>query len=440
VNRAGPLDSGRRRPRVAFVLRDIFAPSVTFVIHQITGLIERGYEVEIYCDKLPHAEVPHGDITKYRLRERTHFWPKTALEGGAYALSRIPALTASGQLSPLIRALEFVPKAPGFALRSLGKAAALLSGSKHDAIICHFGNQALQVQALRDLGATDARLLAFFHGVDLSSWLRNKPCDVYKPLFDRADLLLPISERWKNKLVELGCNQNKIEVMHMGVRLERFTNHSRQNRDDKLHIFSAARLVPKKGIDVALRSLHALGAANRKLHYHIIGDGPERAALQHQARALQLSHCVSFHGWQTQEQLLKLHAGFDVCLVPSRTAPNGDEEGIPVVLMEALAASMPVISTRHSGIPELVRHGETGLLAEEGDAESLASCIHHALTHQSELSRLGVAGRALVAREFNAATLADDLARTLERVLATQPVQALARRAPLRPIFGDLAP
>jgi colanic acid/amylovoran biosynthesis glycosyltransferase len=409
-------------------LRDIFAPSVTFVIHQVTGLIERGYEVEIYCDRLPHDEVPHGDVTSYGLRERTHFWPKSALAGGTYTLRRLPALAMSGKVLPLIRALTTLPKSPGFALRSMGKAAALLSGNQHDAIICHFGNQALQVQTLRDLGATNARLLAFFHGVDLSSWLRNKPRDVYEPLFERADLLLPISERWKNKLVELGCSPRKIQVMHMGVRLERFVAHNREHDNDTLHVFSAARLVPKKGIDVALRALHALGEGNRKLQYHVIGDGPERANLEQLVQSLHLSHCVTFHGWKTQEQLQALHSSFDVCLVPSRTAPNGDEEGIPVVLMEALAASMPVISTRHSGIPELVRHGETGLLADEGDVPSLSSCLERALSQRNELAQLAVAGRELVEREFNASTLADDLDRTIERVLAS-PAQSTHRSA-----------
>lgn len=437
MTRTTSSNPGVRRARVAFVLRDVFAPSVTFVIHQITGLIERGYDVEVYCDCLPHQQAAHGDIRDYRLRERTHFWPKSAVEGSAYALARLPALTASGKALPLVRALSRIPKAPGFALRSMGKAAAMLSGKPHDAIVCHFGNQALQVQALRDLGATNASLLAFFHGVDLSSWLRDKPRDVYKPLFERADLLLPISERWKNKLVELGCNPGKIQVMHMGVRLERFRRHVRA-LDERLQLFSAARLVPKKGIDVALRALHELGQANRRLHYHVVGDGPERSALEGLVRSLQLSHCVTFHGWQTQEQLLRLHAGMDVCLVPSRTAPNGDEEGIPVVLMEALAASMPVISTRHSGIPELVRHGETGLLADEGDTTSLAACLEHALTRRGELSGLGERGRMLVEREFNASTLADDLARTIERVVAARPSLAHARPR-LRPLFGGAA-
>lgn len=407
--------TGRGR-RVAFVLRDIFAPSVTFVIHQVAGLVDRGYDVEIYCDRIPHDEVPHGDIAEYEIARRTHFWPKTAVEGGLFALRRAPALAMSGQLSPLVKALGLARRAPTLALRSMGKAAALLSGNRHDVIICHFGNQALQVQALRDLGATRAALLTFFHGVDLSSWLRGKPRDIYRPLFDRGDLMLPISLRWRDKLVELGCRPEKIQVMHMGVRLERFTPRAPGLRNGKLQLFSAARLVPKKGIDVALRALHVLGEKSHELHYHIIGEGPERAALQALVGTLGLSHCVTFHGWKTQEQLLELHAGFDVCLVPSRTAPNGDEEGIPVVLMEALASCMPVISTRHSGIPELVRHGETGLLAEENDPTSLAACLERALVNRGELSVMAAAGRELVAREFNAATLADGLASTVERV------------------------
>lgn len=407
------------RARVAFVLRDIFAPSVTFVIHQVAGLIERGYEVEIYCDELPHPEAPHGDVVTYGLRERTHFWPKTALAGGLYTLSRLPALAASKKWLPLVRALKTMPRRPAHALRSMGKAASLLSGTQHDAIVCHFGNQALQVQTLRDLGATDARLLAFFHGVDLSSWLRDKPRDVYRPLFDRADLLLPISQRWERKLVEMGCSPNKIQVMHMGVRLERFAEHPHTRHAGPLQVFSAARLVPKKGIDVALRAIHALGGDNRRLHYHVIGDGPERRALERMVGTLNLSHCVTLHGWKTQEQLLKMHAQFDVSLVPSRTAPNGDEEGIPVVLMEALASAMPVISTRHSGIPELVRHGETGLLANEDDAADLAGCLRYALDNPGELEVMARAGRELVAREFNAATLADDLAQTVDRVIAS---------------------
>lgn len=413
------------KPRIGFVLRDVFAPSVTFVIHQIAGLLERGYDVQIYCDQLPHPEVPHGDIAACGIRERTHFWPKDAVSGGTYALRRVPAFAASGRLRPLLAGLRLLPRDPAFALRSLGKAAALMSGDRLDAIVCHFGNQALQVQTLRDLGATDAPLLAFFHGVDLSSWLRNKPRDVYQPLFDRAELLLPISERWQRKLIELGCSPSKIQVMHMGVRLERFAPRPRVAHDGPLQIYSAARLVPKKGIDIGLRAIAELGRDNQRLHYHVIGDGPERATLEQLVKELDLSHCVTLHGWKTQEQLLAMHAGFDVCLVPSRTAPNGDEEGIPVVLMEAMASEMPVISTRHSGIPELVRDGETGLLADEADVPSLAACLRKAVDAPDTLRTMSEAGRRLVETEFNAALLADDLARTLDRVIAR-------KSAPLR--------
>lgn len=424
------------KARIGFVLRDVFAPSITFVIHQIAGLIERGYDVQIYCDRLPHPEVAHGDIATYGIRERTHFWPKDALSGGTYALRRVPTLTASGRLKPLLAGLRLLPRRPAFALRSLGKAAALMSGPQLDAIVCHFGNQALQVQTLRDLGASSAPLLAFFHGVDLSSWLRNKPRDVYQPLFDRAELMLPISERWQRKLVELGCSPNKIQVMHMGVRLERFSPKPRVAHPGPLAVYSAARLVPKKGIDVALRAIAALGQDNRRLHYHVIGDGPERPMLEQLVQSLQLSHCVTLHGWKTQEQLLAMQAGFDVCLVPSRTAANGDEEGIPVVLMEAMASEMPVISTRHSGIPELVRDGETGLLAEEADVASLAACLGRAVDAPDALHAMSAAGRRLVEAEFNAARLADDLARTLERVIADK--RQAERRGPLAPVVNDL--
>jgi colanic acid/amylovoran biosynthesis glycosyltransferase len=161
-----------------------------------------------------------------------------------------------------------------------------------------------------------------------------------------------------------------------------------------------ARLVEKKGVEVALDAMRRLRDRGCEVELRIVGDGPERTRIESQMRQWQLTN-VSLLG--ALEHSLTRHEFREAHLYiqPSVTAESGDQEGIPVSLMEAMASGIPVISTRHSGIPELVIDGQTGHLTGERDGEALAVAIERLTRDRASAERFAQAARARVEQEFD---------------------------------------
>jgi len=153
-------------------------------------------------------------------------------------------------------------------------------------------------------------------------------------------------------------------------------------------------------VDVALDAMRLLQASGVTLELRIIGDGPERERLESLIAERRIAN-VSFLGALEHERTRQEFAEADLYIQPSITADSGDQEGIPVSLMEAMASGLPVVSTRHSGIPELVLDGHTGLLTDEGDAEGLAAAMTQLAGDRDRAQRLAEAGRAHVIQEFD---------------------------------------
>jgi glycosyltransferase involved in cell wall biosynthesis len=165
------------------------------------------------------------------------------------------------------------------------------------------------------------------------------------------------------------------------------------------------RLVPAKGQHVLLAAVARLRASGRNLRLRLVGDGPDRASLQAAARRLSIEDAVIFEGAVNQDRIRDLYAKADVFALASFA------EGIPVVLMEAMAMEIPCISTWITGIPELIRDSVDGLLVAPSDAEGLASAIARLMDDPELRARLGAAGRSRVIEKYdlrrNVARLAD---------------------------------
>jgi glycosyltransferase involved in cell wall biosynthesis len=146
---------------------------------------------------------------------------------------------------------------------------------------------------------------------------------------------------------------------------------------------------------VLLDAMAALARSHPEARLTLVGDGPDRAALEARAAELGLENRVTFAGYRDQDGVAEALAGSDIFVLPSFA------EGLPVVLMEALAARCAVVATRIAGIPELVRHGETGLLVPPGEAAALAQAVAQLLDDPALRARLAEAGRAAVEAEFD---------------------------------------
>ena len=400
--------------RIAFVVTEFPALSETFVLNQITGLMDQGHEIDIHADR-PRRIAAHPDYFTYKLASRVYYriWiPKNTSKRILKALWLF-ATNAHKNMGATLRSMTPTRIGSGDALlRQFYEAVPYLGRPRYDAIICHFGENGIRLANLKRLGAVQGRLLTFFHGADITRYVIAHSERVYDELFREGALFLPISERWKHRLIELGCAPAKIRVHHMGIDTARFVFQPRQEgADSHLRLVSVARLVEKKGLRYAIDAVSQLQLpTGMKLTYEIIGDGPLHDGLTRQVAELGLQDRVKLSGWQDQAYVVAALAASHVLLAPSVTAKDGDQEGIPVSLMEAMAAGLPVVSTFHSGIPELIEDGVSGLLVNEADPAALASAIERLLADPALRLSIALGARALVESRWNIKALNQSLA------------------------------
>jgi colanic acid/amylovoran biosynthesis glycosyltransferase len=205
----------------------------------------------------------------------------------------------------------------------------------------------------------------------------------------------------------------------MGVNLAQLPPLQSGTRD-VIRITAVGRCVEKKGHEFTLRALHALRVRrpDLPLRLDLIGEGPLLDDLQTLATALGLEDLVRFMGPLSHPEVLQALSATDIVSLPSVTAADGDKEGIPVVLMEAMAMRIPVVSTFHSGIPELVSHETSGLLSLERDVGTLARNIERLADDPAFRAILGEAARARIEAEFETAALGRSLRRHYAALLS----------------------
>ena len=188
-------------------------------------------------------------------------------------------------------------------------------------------------------------------------------------------------------------------VVHCGIDADKFRSVSRQPEPGR--IVCVCRLSPKKGLDIAIRACAKLRDNNVKFLFEIAGDGPQRQYLEDLIERLNLADKVKLLGARPNDQLTELLSRASVFLMPCVKTPDGDMDGIPVAMMEAMACNVPVVSTRISGIPELVEDGITGRLAPENNADALAQILQELLGDTDKIEQYGKAGRERVLTDFS---------------------------------------
>ena len=238
--------------------------------------------------------------------------------------------------------------------------------------------------------------------MDVSEYMKSKGDKVYERLFSGGDLFLPVSHFWKAKLTEIGCHESKIKIHHMGVDIDRFRFVPRSGVENKAaRILSIGRLIEKKGFEYGIRAVARILRKNRNVTYDILGDGPLYNRLSSLIAEQNVSGKINLLGWKDRDEVLELLEGSDLLIAPSVTAARGDMEGIPMVIMEAMSMGVPVISTRHSGIPELIKNGETGILVPERDVEIMCDKIELLINNPELIIKLTKKARQHIESNFN---------------------------------------
>ncbi len=405
--------------RVAVLVRSFPAVSQTFVRDQIVGLMDLGLDVDIWAWwPGPMAEsAPATDLA-----DRTRYFGRVPESLVARLASGMLAVGGGLVTAPRSTLGCLRPSLVGSSARSLRAVlefAPLRPGHRYDAILCHFGPVGRLAVRMRAVGLLEGPIATIFHGSDMSRLIKERGPRFYDEVFRAGDLFLPISERWRGRLLELGADPDRTVVHHMGVRTDHLALRHRRLADGApLHLVSVARLVEKKGVADAITAVGRLRDRGVDVRYTIVGDGPLRSQLESRIRDLGLEDIVRLEGWCDHAKVTTLMADAHLLLAPSVVAADGDEEGIPVVLMEAMAMGLPVVATRHSGIPELVADPDHGRLVAERDPEALADAVMQLRAVESQWPAMGDAARATIEASFDQRRLNERLATMLRDLAA----------------------
>jgi glycosyltransferase involved in cell wall biosynthesis len=386
--------------------------SHTFITREVDGLRARGVDVQTFSlRRTPDAEVLTDDDR--RAAEETYVVippdPGALLRAHGRALARRP-LRYLDTLRLALRTSAGGVRNGLWQLFYFGEAVLLADefarrGIRH--VHAHFANAASAVAMLAGhLGARDGLTWSFtMHGPtefdDVTLYALGEKVR-------RARFVAVISDYARSqlmKLVEPACWE-KLEIVHCGVDPAIFAPADRGGRAGALQLLGVGRLVPDKGQAVLLEAVRLARARGVEVELTLVGDGPDRAALEAAAGPE-----VRFAGAVGQDRIRELYARADVFCLPSFA------EGVPVVLMEAMATGLPVVSTRIAGIPELVEDGVAGLLVAPGRADVVADALERLAGDPGLRARMGRAGRARVQDAYDIA----DAVRRLEGLFDRHP-------------------
>lgn len=227
--------------------------------------------------------------------------------------------------------------------------------------------------AMAACAATGTRLVVHFHGYDA---YRRDMLDQYgasyRALFQQAAAVVAVSQDMRRQLCGLGAPPHKVHVVPCGVDAPPLGEAPARLSGLVLWV---GRFVEKKQPELALRAFARAHAEVPGLRLAMIGDGHLRPACEALAATLGLGSAVSFLGAQPAHSVAETMQHAEALLLSSGTAADGDSEGLPIVLLEAMAAGLPLVATRHAGIPDAVQHEVEGLLCESGDAPGLAAAL-----------------------------------------------------------------
>lgn len=398
--------------RIAFIVGGFPLISETFILNQITGLMDLGHDVDIYARRSSHDRAVHPEVEKYGLMGRTCWfnlpltrWGRVKRAGATFlrtfprhpvAMLRCLNLPRYGSV---YRVLNNVMHAPPF-----------LDG-KHDVVMCHFGGNGVDFIFLKDL-LPRLKFVTMFHKGDILLG-DERTAAVYRHLPKQGDIFLAICESWnRRKLLEFGFDARRIRLHPIGVDTRRIAFQVREPRGGRFEILTVARLHPEKGIEYGLRAVAGLIARRPcpEVRYRIIGDGEDRDRLAALVETLGLSAVVEFLGaLPTPDVVYWMHASH-AFLLPSLA------EATPTVLLEAQATGIPILATDVGGVRDIVA-SQAGFLVPAADSDALADRLTVLVDHPERWPGMGRAGRRFVEERHDIVDLDARLAVLFEQLV-----------------------
>ncbi|WP_447907948.1 glycosyltransferase [Serratia fonticola] len=283
----------------------------------------------------------------------------------------------------------------------------LLDGISVDLIHAHFAIDSLY--ALELAKKIRVPLVTTLHGFDITTsqrkFLFSKSPSLMNYYFfqeklkKQGDKFICVSDFIANKALSSGVDEKKIIKHYIGIDVDKY--QPRERNEEKRVILHVARLVEKKGTSILISALSKIASKLNGFKLVIIGEGPLYSKLKAQVVYLGLNESVIFTGAQPHTEVMKWMRKASMFVLPSVKASSGDSEGLGMVLLEAAATGVPMIGTRHGGIPEVILDGRSGYLVDEHDEESLAERILKLIEDEQERFLMGDRARKFVTENFN---------------------------------------
>ena len=396
--------------KVAYVMSRFPRLSETFVLYEILAVEDIGIDVELYPLIRERADVVHPEALELCKRARFQpFFSAAVLRSQLHFLRRSPRrylgtlrdLLAGtwGSLNFFAGAVAIYPK--------VAHTARLMQADGIDHVHCHFANHP----------AAAGFVIHRLTGIPFSFTAHGSDLHVDRHMLGEklaeAAFAVPISRYNRDLMIE-ECGEGvrgKLVVIHCGVDTRVFRPVARKAEDGRFTVLSVGTLHEVKGQKDLVEACRLLQEDGVDVVCKLVGDGPDRKALSRQIAAAGLEGRVILLGRRDRSEIAGLLQGADVLAAPSAPTKRGKREGIPIVLMEAMASGVPVVASRISGIPELVEDGVSGLLVPPRDPRSLADALARLHADSSLREALAPAGRAKVEAEFDVRQNAAELVR-----------------------------
>jgi glycosyltransferase involved in cell wall biosynthesis len=386
--------------KIGYLLKVFPKVSETFILQEVLDLEALGLNLSIFALEEPSDTVTHDSVSHVRASvtylpdtrstlRRTFWWAHLRL-----------ALRSPRRYCATVQFWRHATEHPSWSkFLQAGSLAASLLDEQISHLHVHFANAPTSV----------AELAHRLTGIPYSMTCHAKDIFLTPPATLRrkmhhAEFVVTCTEDNRQYLERLSDNGTPLHRLYHGLNLARFDQLQKDHsavRSTIPTILSVARFREKKGLLTLIRACHLLNVRGYRFRCCIVGFGPLQPDMEALIRELTLEHLIMLMGQQSLEDVVGLYQRADIFTLPCQVAQDGDRDGIPNVLMEAMACRLPVVTTGISGIPELVQHDHNGLLVPDRDPEALALALAHLLDNPAIRQRLGRAGRETIEQQFS---------------------------------------
>lgn len=398
--------------KIAFIV-DVFPnlSSDTFILNQITGLLDRGCEVDIYAKFSLSPSRLQPDVIKYNLLDRTFYFANGKPGSMLQRAVKAPALIIQNfhkNPAAVLKSLNvFSFGKEALSLSLLYLISSFLDKGPYDIIHCHFGPNGSRGVLLKALGVFKGKVITTFHGYDIRLGLEEGP-DIYRRLFREGDLFLSICDYNYKKLVSFGLDKNKIIRHPVGIDLNKFPFKWRSDKFPGMKpvkVLTVARLVRVKALENGIKAIHRViqERPTLDLEYNIVGDGFLTEELNQLIHDLGLDGIVHLLGPKNGDEVMEIMKDSHIFILPSKV------EALPVSLMEAQAVGLPVIATAVGSVEDVIVNGKSGYCVPAMDIDALADKLSFLILHPEKWPVMGKIGRKHVEDNFDVNKLNDRL-------------------------------